>query len=831
MAVRYQNDPHTKGRVPGYYANNRLYKDAYARTDWQTRTSRRIHDGLSLQMNYGLDTVSDDVNSSPYSSPYYINGRYNSDNLVTQRGNSASVQGIKRLVNAAYVDSNNTGERRDDFEKSDAQATIEMWQGKQIKFELPYSGKVVGNTLMLRNTDGCTGILSIYISAKEDGLPIYETAIDLCDVSTDNFEKKDLYAMTPIDRNANPRGKLYVRMEIWDEVSLERSANPFNTGKKIEISATGLGNHMACVYKLGDKNVPAKEEYNYEPFPSRPLMGLIYCDYDSIPTERHEDSDFGAYVTLNGSRYDLFTVTDGTVTKMVVYDYQLGKMAVNFADSQIPVDGRAKSVNLVQGVDTVYYVDGYSTLQYFKIGEWVAHQFTASPIEYTTVSVDAETFSTSALGGASGTYLFTKTSDSPAKWSYANSEVSLADYGISITGETIVGGIITVKYTQATSTTQLSATATYADGRPVVGPSIICKHHNRIYLGGFRNDPNLVQCSQITEEGPDYNNYPYRFYVPDNSPYATSTNTVTAIVEASSDQLMIISKNSYTMFTSNESLEDGTPTQISTYIDGGGVRTPGDITNYQGVIYSFDPDEGIRRFSGATWNVIPSSVKSLTDRVDMEKPRKMWGYANKLYFNYTDAVDGKAKCLIWDKDMNYQQYPWFQDTDIPFCDVRHDDDFDIIGIHPDYPCIMKLYAQDTWRRLDTPITFERHTKYVSLPGNAANMIVNRVHNKVLANSNRWWWFSLSADENELTQRRGNDAWYRMPVWDTLTTKKPAEDPFPYQDTYEEKAVALLTISNVRIRAISIQEKIKCKTFRAQANLISTLFESRIRQYN
>ena len=73
MAVRYQNDPHPKGRVPSYYANNKLYKDSYARTDWLTRTSRRIHDGLSLQMNYGLDTVSDDVNSSPYSSPYYIN--------------------------------------------------------------------------------------------------------------------------------------------------------------------------------------------------------------------------------------------------------------------------------------------------------------------------------------------------------------------------------------------------------------------------------------------------------------------------------------------------------------------------------------------------------------------------------------------------------------------------------------------------------------------------------------------------------------------------------------------------------------------------------------
>ncbi len=822
-AVRYQNDPHTKGRVPGYYANNKLYKDAYARTDWQTRTSRRVHDGLSLQMNYGLDTVSDDVNSSPYSSPYYVNGRYNSDNLVTQRGNSASVQGIKRLAAAAP-------ETRVDFAKDDMQTTIKMWQGKQIKFELPYQGKVVGNTLMLRNTEGCTGILSIYISNKEDGLPIYETAIDLCDISEDFFDKVDLYAMTPIKRDANPRGILYVRMEIWDEVSLERSANPFNTGRKIEIAATGLGNHQECIYKLGDKNVPAKEEYNYSPQPSRPLMGLIYSDWESVPTERHEDSDYGAYVTLNGARYDLFTITNGLETKMVVYDYQLERM-VDESTVDLPVDARATSVNVVQAVDEVFYVDGYSTVQHFKIGEWQATPFTAAPLEDTTVSVDLATWQESPLAGNSGTYLFIYDG---TNWKVGQQSVNLSDYGITIQGDYIKGGVITVTYTAATSSTQASISATYYDGRPVIAPSIICKHNNRIYLGGFRNDPNLVQISQITEEGPDYFNFPYRFYVPDNAPQSTSTNTVTAIVEAGSDSLMIISKNSYSIFSTNGTgvtLEDSIPTQTSTYIDGAGVRTPGDITNYQGVIYSFDPDEGIRRFSGATWNAIPSSVKSLTDRVDMKKPRKLWGYANKLYFNYTDAVDGRPKCLIWDKDMNYQQYPWFQDVDIPFCDVRHDDDFDIIGIHPDYPCIMKLYAQDTWRRMDTPITFERHTKYVSLPGNASNMIVNRVHNKVLANSNRWWWFSLSADENELTQHRGNDAWYRMPVWDTLTVQKPAEDPFPYQDTYEEKAVALLTISNVRIRAISIQEKIKCRTFRSQANLISTLFETRVRQYN
>ena len=83
-AWRAQNNSHPKGRVPGYYARNRIYPDSYAQPETQTRISRRIHDGFMLTNNYGLDTTSDDINSSPYSSPYYINGRYNSDNLTTE---------------------------------------------------------------------------------------------------------------------------------------------------------------------------------------------------------------------------------------------------------------------------------------------------------------------------------------------------------------------------------------------------------------------------------------------------------------------------------------------------------------------------------------------------------------------------------------------------------------------------------------------------------------------------------------------------------------------------------------------------------------------------
>ena len=829
MAVRWQNNPHPHGRVPIYYANNKLYPGSYAPTESQTRTSRRIHDGFVLNNNYGLDTTSDDVNSSPYSSPYYINGRYNSDNLTTQRANSASVQGTEFLLSPL--------ETVDDFSEDDMQTIIELWQGKQIRFELPYHGKIVGNTISLKNTDGCTGILSIYFSTKPDSEPIYETAIDLCKVSPDKFDHFTLHSMTVVPQAANPKKNIYVRMEIWDEVDQERSANPFNTGRKIEIAATGLGNHEACVYRLQDKNVMVDETYDYKPYPNRPLIGLIYSDYKSVPVDRIDNMKTGASVSLNGYRYDIFCVKSAEGAEVLIYDKEMNKLIPN----TISVDSRVEQLNIAQVTDTdkvtwVYYVDGYSPLQRFKIGEWVtdpSFRYSGSADNVKADIPDPTVWYNSDLGANSGTYVFTYHN---GQWEYNDSPVSLATYGITLTGGSpSEGSTITVVYTVSDGGTKTIESIEFVDARPVVGASLIMFHNNRLFLAGFRNDPNLVQISSIEEDGPNFTLFPYRFYTPNRSPYDTSLTPITAMVEYASDQIMFLGKTFFTVFQTHASkssvgLESAMPTQVSTYVDSAGVQGQGDVCNYKGVIYSFDEKEGIRRYSGAVWSRLPTTIDSHYDRVDMTKPRKLWGYANKLYFNYIDSIDGRAKCLIWDMQMNYQQYPWFQDVDLPFCDARYDETEELIGIHPDYPCIMRLYAEDTWARLDTPIVFRRDTKYLNLPGNAADIIVKRVHAKIINNANRWWYLSVNADKQEFVQRRGKDRYYRQPVWDTITVQEEPEKAFPFEDVYEENAIYQLSITNLRIQCTSVQVRVKTKTFRSQANLVSIELEVQPRQY-
>lgn len=833
--LRYQNNPHAKGKFPSYYANNRQYPGSYAPTEVPGRTSRRIHDGFDLTRNYGLDTTSDDINSSPYSSPYYINGRYLADNLVFQRGNSSSVQGIKMLLFPEEF------KRAEDFTDDDVQTTIELWQGKQIKFELPYNGKIVGNTITLRNTGGSTGILSIYFSTKKDGVPIYETAIDLCTVSQDVFEHRELYSAITVPAIANPRKKIYVRMEIWDEVERcekKRNNNPFNTGRKIEIAATGKGTHLACTYKLKEKNEPVAETYDYKSYPSMPLIGLIYSDWESVPVDRLDNMKVGATVSLRGYRYDIMCAKQNGNAKVVIYDKEMNRII----DNQITVDGRVEQLNIAQVTDTdkvtwVYYVDGYSPLQRFKIGEWITDpnfRYSGSA-DNVIAEVDAETWYNSDLGSTGGTYIFTYTG---GHWEYNEQEVSLATYGITLVGGgPTEGSTITVLYTVTDGGAKNIESIQFVDARPVIGAKFILFHNNRLFLAGFRNDPNLVQISAIEAEGPNYTQFPYRFYTPNRSPYDTSLNPITALTEYATDQIMISMKNGFSIYstysgTKSTGLEDYLPVQVSTFMDSAGVQSQGDICNYKGIIYSYDEKEGLRRFTGALWNDVPAAqpVSSHFDRVDMSKPRKLWGFSNKLYYNYYDKIDGKAKCLIWDQQMNYQSYPMFMDQDIPFCDVRTDESEVLIGIHADYPAIIQHYAEDTWRRLDSPITFERWTKYLSLPGNAADIIVNRVHVKVLANATRWWWIGITGDRQVFNQERGRDIVYREPVWRNKIIEEAPETAFPVQDIYGEDATYRLSIMDLRLERESIQVKVKARTMRNQASLLSVLVELQPRQY-
>ena len=111
-----------------------------------------------------------------------------------------------------------------------------------------------------------------------------------------------------------------------------------------------------------------------------------------------------------------------------------------------------------------------------------------------------------------------------------------------------------------------------------------------------------------------------------------------------------------------------------------------------------------------------------------------------------------------------------------------------------------------------------------MPGGANDLWVKRAWAKVLANSDRWWWLSLNTDKQYQVQFRGHDKWYRQPVWATIDVQEPVETPFPFEDPVEANAMFRTYLSHIKMRGSSVQIKVKCKTFRNQANLVGTGFE-------
>ena len=185
-----------------------------------------------------------------------------------------------------------------------------------------------------------------------------------------------------------------------------------------------------------------EEKYEYKPYPSRPLIGLIYSDFVSVPVDRIDNMKTGGTVSYNKYRYDIFCVKNGSSARVLIYDKEMNRLVWNM----IKVDGRVKQLNIAQVTDTnkvtwIYYVDGYSPLQRFKLRQWNDEDLEKEPIksmsfdtgsaDNITADINSATFFDTDLGQQSGYYTFTF---SDGAWWYNEEEKDIATYGITLVG-------------------------------------------------------------------------------------------------------------------------------------------------------------------------------------------------------------------------------------------------------------------------------------------------------------------------------------------------------------------------------------------------------------
>ena len=89
---------------------------------------------------------------------------------------------------------------------------------------------------------------------------------------------------------------------------------------------------------------------------------------------------------------------------------------------------------------------------------------------------------------------------------------------------------------------------------------------------------------------------------------------------------------------------------------------------------------------------------------------------------------------------------------------------------------------------------------------------------------------ITGDRQVFTQERGRDIGYREPGWRNKIIEEPPETAFPVQDIYGEDATYRLSIMDLRLERESVQIKVKAKTMRNQASLLSVLVEVTPKHY-
>lgn len=417
--------------------------------------------------------------------------------------------------------------------------------------------------------------------------------------------------------------------------------------------------------------------------------------------------------------------------------------------SAAPVDPRATAVRFAQGLGKLYFVDGYSYLQRINLQTW-------------------------------------------------KSELAICKQeDIDVEG------------------------VTPQDMQAQPGASLILRINNRFWLSGFAQDPNFVQYSILnsltgtadakTENaGVQYDQYSdiSWFYSPDRSPKDSVCGPITALANYDG-KLVIFRTNGCSLW--NPGNEFSAPSQADMYSYTIGVESQEDVANLNGSLYIYNRSEGVRRFSGADATMQSMAIDNELRKLPYNSPRFLFAHANKLRL-YCDPEDrGYADHNFIYFTILASSSPWYCDDNTPAVWLVGDQNDDTIyAMHPLYPAIYEVDAEDQYTDFDSSITMQYHTTYKS-PGELSGYtILHRVLLKLVASSTNVWFIGVDFDH------RDDPA-----VWRKYVKKQEDDEDIP-ESVFENTADAGTQTMNLMMRA-------KCRDFQVRV-LVSCWRDNAMLQY-
>lgn len=280
-----------------------------------------------------------------------------------------------------------------------------------------------------------------------------------------------------------------------------------------------------------------------------------------------------------------------------------------------------------------------------------------------------------------------------------------------------------------------------------VGASLIHFLNNRLYLSGFKDDPNLVITSLIDDVKPRFEQYNDRFYSPDQSPELSSGSPITALADIS-DYLIVFRIDGLSMYdygpgTSASAASQQTPEGAQL-----GVMNQEAVCQGKNNLYFFNPVEGVCRFAGNVNRPVSNDIINLLKRIK-NKDKIFMVYQNqcvRMYFSFED--DTPDSCFYYYTILE-GQLPWYMDINTPVSSaIPLKDSETIIAVHSQVPAVMQVDAQFT--DFDSYIVLEYHTQYRTPPTSSPSgwTYLRRLHVHELTKVTHSMYIGLDTDHRD-----------------------------------------------------------------------------------
>jgi len=708
----------------------KFYPDVYSRTTkpWQTRVGRRNRENATFANLLGLNTAFDDLHKKDGESPFLRNVRYMGNKQTVQRAQVTSRDGAKLLGIKEYGTINALPE----------QYHIEMWEGRAIEFNIdPTDQLIIGGTLTIRNRDGASGRLRVFLKQNHKSRAICDANISLESIPKNEYVERTFRFINPLRATEG----LTLRLEIEGDIEPD-ACGDIAEGRKIWLAASGVKGHLAADYTSPNVNECMREvAYDWKEEPSIPCISLHYST--GTPMLK------GFMVCTDDGKFLIFPLKYESGIELWRFNVDT-HVYTQIDTTAAPVDPRAEAVRFAQGLGKVYFVDGYSKLQRIDLDTWTSEEAIAKQADIDEPDVSPE------------------------------------------------------------------------DMQAQPGASLILRIRNRIWLAGFKEDPNFVQYSILnsltgtpdakTENaGVQYDQFSdiSWFYSPDRSPKDSTCGPITALANFDGN-LVVFRTNGCSIWKPGN--EFSSPSQQDMYSYNIGVEKQEDVCNLNGTLFIYNRSEGVRRFTGADATFQSMQIDNELRKLPYDSPRFLFGHANKVRLYCDLAGRGHADHNFIYNVMLANTSPWYCDDNTPITWLVGDQNSDTIyAMHSLYPAIYEVDAENQFTDFDSSIVMQYHTQYKSPGEPVGYTILHRVLLKLVASSTNIWYVGVDFNHED------NPA-----VWRKYVKQQEDEDRSPesvFDNTAEAGTQTIDLMMRAKVRDFQVRVQVACWRENAMLQLI------------